>query len=783
MKFINKINNRKKNLLIISFLITSLVVLSVFSAIPNTNGITSATTPAHKSQEQTSKLLSPLHRELGSTGNNINPNSLYSSEPAPMGLADYGIKSSGLFGTAYAYNTTSFLGGIAINSISVTNNTSNSELMTFQFNINFVFYDGSTEYVYWVQDVAFLNTSTNEIYFIDNVWNMSSPSQNMSSSTLTGNGSLSGNTYYYDLASSSLPGNFVNLNYPSDIQLMMNSTTTNQGVPEVAFMYNDGFGWQTYDNVYFSFVTDLSANFGFVVSGYQYEPNGYTPYDAELTLGGPGGGSSTTDVQSNINLTLQYWNGYNYQEISNAYNFGSHTAETIGNVVSGAYYTINNGSLYENIAAGNGTLMQVYSSSDISILNITMPLSSGTVYVNGTAHNFVRGEINLTLAPGTYPIKIYSGSLFYQEFTLNLTAGEYNQMEIFKSLVTFTASGIPKGTVWWVNFTGHEFSSSTNTISFYETNGTYSYTLSSNDKNYAPSITNGKFVVEGTAVSQNVVFGPVVYKVIFMETGFPAGNTWYVNITNGPNSGGITGTSYSFNLTNGTYSYTIATTDKTYEPSPASGSLQVNGASVSTSVKFSEVKYTVTFTESNLPQGTTWYVNVTGQTPSGSISAGSSFTIDLTNGTYSYTIATTDKTYSPSPYSSSFTVNGASVPVSIAFSKVQYTVKFTESGLSSGTTWYVNLSNGQSFKSTTSTISFNEPNGTYSYTIGNVSGYTVSPSSGSLTVSGSNASKAITFTVTSTPSTPPSTELYGIIGAVVAVAVIGSVLVIKRKRR
>ena len=190
----------------------------------------------------------------------------------------------------------------------------------------------------------------------------------------------------------------------------------------------------------------------------------------------------------------------------------------------------------------------------------------------------------------------------------------------------------------------------------------------------------------------------------------------------------------------------------------------------------------VTFTESGLPSGTTWYVNVTGQTPSGPISAGSSFTIYLANGTYSYTIATSDKLYHAN--GGSFTEKaGTPSSIDVSFSLYTYTATFTESGLPSGTTWYVNLSNGQSFKSTTSTISFNEPNGTYSYTIGNASGYTVSPSSGSLNVSGSNATKAITFTVASTPSKLSSTELCGIIGAVAAVAVIGTALAIMRKRR
>ncbi|MHB8372199.1 MAG: hypothetical protein ACYDAO_07595 [Thermoplasmataceae archaeon] len=50
------------------------------------------------------------------------------------------------------------------------------------------------------------------------------------------------------------------------------------------------------------------------------------------------------------------------------------------------------------------------------------------------------------------------------------------------------------------------------------------------------------------------------------------------------------------------------------------------------------------------------------------------------------------------------------------------------------------------FKVETSTISFSAVDGTYSYTIGAVSGYSVSPSSGSVSVSGGSKSVAVTYT-------------------------------------
>jgi hypothetical protein len=209
----------------------------------------------------------------------------------------------------------------------------------------------------------------------------------------------------------------------------------------------------------------------------------------------------------------------------------------------------------------------------------------------------------------------------------------------------------------------------------------------------------------------------------------------------------------------------------------------VNGSSVSKSVSFLEL-YAVTFTETGLPSGTTWYVNLSnGQSFTSSTN---NITFTKTNGTYSYKIATLDKTYEPLQSSGSFTVNGSSVSKSVSFLEVKYTVTFTETGLPSGTTWYVNLSNGQSFSSANSTISFSEPNGTYSYTISNVSGYSVLLSSGSITVSGAGISKTISFTPvkkSSPASGISSIDLYGIIGAVIAVAVIGSVLAITRKRK
>lgn len=71
-------------------------------------------------------------------------------------------------------------------------------------------------------------------------------------------------------------------------------------------------------------------------------------------------------------------------------------------------------------------------------------------------------------------------------------------------------------------------------------------------------------------------------------------------------------------------------------------------------------------------------------------------------------------------------------------------VTFTESGLPSGTSWSVTLA-GSTESGTGSSISFNEANGTYAYTVAPVAGYNATPSSGSIIVQGFPQTVAVTF--------------------------------------
>ena len=202
-------------------------------------------------------------------------------------------------------------------------------------------------------------------------------------------------------------------------------------------------------------------------------------------------------------------------------------------------------------------------------------------------------------------------------------------------------------------------------------------------------------------------------------------------------------------------------------------------------IAFSKVKHTVTFTETGLLSGTAWYMNLSnGQSLSSSTNT---ISFSASNGSYTYTIATSDKIYEPSSQSGSFPMNGSSVSSAVTFSLARYTVTFKESGLPSNATWYVNLSNGMKSGAISGTsYTFNLPNGTYSYTLGNLTGYSISSSSTSISVNGNNLSKTITFSAikkSSSKSGISSTELFGIIGGVVAFAVIGFTLAFQKKKR
>jgi hypothetical protein len=688
-----------------------------------------------------------------------NPYEIYQKEPAPMGIADYGIGPKGI---PYAYNSRSFLGSASIQGflISATSGKSGSGPITLQMNLNLKFDNNGSTYVYWVQNVMSVSNASNYVSFVDNVWNFSSPKADVYASALTGSGSIGsyGTTYfYYDQAASNLPGNDISMPANFDVRLMMNSSTNQYGHPVVHFLYNDGYGWVTYDTVTFIFAGKVISSPSFLVSGRSYEPTGYTFYDAELVMGGSDGGQAY-GIQSNVRLELEYFNGDNFQMITNAYNFGSDTAETIGNV-SGIYeFYPQNGTLFSNVTSGNCSLGPLYLSTQICILNITSPMSNGVLVDNSTPYSFENRDINVTIGPsvysnvdGYYPFKIYtdSGSLVWSK-DLKLYAGEYLPVDVHSYDITFTETSLPAGMTWYLNLSnGQSFESTTSSITIYLCNGTYSFTAAPSSINYLSS--TGSFTVAGTTIAVDVQFSAVqlrTYSVNFIESGLSPEVNWSVTLS------GTTLSSSSRNITfivlNGTYSYSIASSDKEYVPSPSSGSLTINGVNVTINVSFTLVTYDVTFSENGLPSGTSWFLNFTGgQSLS---SEGTEIIVLEPNGTYYFTVETSNKQYSAS--SGFIVVKGKSLQEMISFALVKYPVVFVQSGLPGGLLWTVLFDNVT--RVSTNELVFEVPNGTYHFTVFNISGFNANTYADSITVNGNSVSYHISWTLVSY-----SVTLYG----------------------
>jgi YVTN family beta-propeller protein len=308
--------------------------------------------------------------------------------------------------------------------------------------------------------------------------------------------------------------------------------------------------------------------------------------------------------------------------------------------------------------------------------------------------------------------------------------------------VTFSETGLPSGTNWSATLNGSTLTSTTTTIVFSETNGTYPFAVGL-VPGFSSLPSSGRLTVSGGSVGQPIAFTVTKYAVMFAESGLAVATNWSVTL-NGSTASSTTAT-IAFNEANGTYSFTVGPLPG-YTTAPSAGNVTVNGSSVRQPIAFTVVTYGVTFAESGLPAGTSWTVSLNG-TPLTTSTSLVAFTEP--NGSYSFTV-TPVASYAASPRSGTVTVAGGPVTQPITFTSTRtgpYPVTFSETGLLSGRTWSV-LMNGSSQSSTTSPIVFMEPNGTYSFTLGLVPGYTAAPSSGNVTVAGSPVSQPIAFAVT-----------------------------------
>jgi YVTN family beta-propeller protein len=450
-------------------------------------------------------------------------------------------------------------------------------------------------------------------------------------------------------------------------------------------------------------------------------------------------------------------------------------------------YDDRNGYVYiPNFGAGNVTV--VSGTTLVGWVNVgSWPVSAtydggnGYVYVVNWASDSV-SEVNGTRVVATVGVadapgdSVYDGGNGYIYVTDS--GSDRVSALILKYPVALMESGLPAGTQWWVNVSGGPVGlTPSNALSFDLYFGAYSYLAGTTDRAYRAQA--GSFTVNGSSSPDVVNFSAVTYRVGFTETGLPGGVEWWVNLTGGF-SGSSVSASLSFAEFNGSYRYAVATTDKLYEA--AGASFAVHGAAVSKAVTFSPVNYTVSFTEIGLPVGSGWSVVLGGVRNS---TTATMVDFPEPNGTYAYTIGPLPG-WTPAKSSGSVVVNGGPVAAQVAWERTTYTATFEETGLAPGTNWTVIFNEVP--ESATGNLTFaGILNGTYTFTVTPVTGYTATPDHGSVIVRGPPPPQAIAFTPLGRGGGNASSPTLGLapvvlVGVAGGLAVIAAVLLLRRRR-
>jgi hypothetical protein len=475
-------------------------------------------------------------------------------------------------------------------------------------------------------------------------------------------------------------------------------------------------------------------------------PSGTTWY---VDLGG-GPNSSTGSWSVSSAVTFSRSNGTYGFSVGTNYSFAPSPASGSVAVRGGAVnvsiqfsrtYTV----LFRESGLGAGTLWGVTISGNSTYYsvgtNLTRALPNGSYplsFVGVSGYSLSGAPSSLTVSGANRTVSVH-----YQ-----LLPGHYD--------VTFTAANVPSGTGWVVvvvrqppmNVSGVGNSTGAY-LSFALVNGTYNWSASASSGSMSPS--RGNFTVSGANVSVSLRYvPPPKFAVTFQEWGLPAGSTFTVSLpynassNSSTSNGGSPGASVSFSLVNGSYAYSVAQNGN-YSPSPGSGTVRVHGANQTINVTFSKATYPVSFSESGLPSGTSWSVTFGGT----SASSTGNLTFQVVNGSYPFTVGSVSG-YTASPSSGTVKVRGQAQTISVRFTAnvtqpLRYSVYFNESGLPNGSTWSVDL-NGTTHTSTSFSILFTDPNGSYRFNASCGANYTASPSSGYANVSGTTVAINITCT-------------------------------------
>ncbi len=406
------------------------------------------------------------HTDVKKVNNVIAPS--YNSAPAPMGIGFYGTKNTSGHLTGYNVTTKSVMASIHINNMSdfyLLNDGPNS--VTFQLNsvLTNVTLFGNSSYNFWTQNVAFYSARTQQLTFLDNIWNFSSPSVAISNNVFHSyDGHLDAPVFYYDV------GPTINVTHPFTLNLYLNSTVINRD-SAVYFNYsitsNNKVISGSYDRVLFNSTYYQPASFvskspEYLASGTQITPTGYIPYDFEIMVGGPGGGSTTSMYNINATMNLMYRKSGKYHNVPSAYDVASETGETSQGVSvawhhSTAYLTPGPSFIYGMWNISGNNVMHDYKGK-ISPSNAFMFVSEGNNFnTNSAAWSplSLNGTYNFTLPYNQYSAEAlmsYHNNEFFKPgnnayLKYNMHRGIYTPLYAFDNSQLKNISMYGNGTV------------------------------------------------------------------------------------------------------------------------------------------------------------------------------------------------------------------------------------------------------------------------------------------------------------------------------------------------
>ena len=253
-------------------------------------------------------------------------------------------------------------------------------------------------------------------------------------------------------------------------------------------------------------------------------------------------------------------------------------------------------------------------------------------------------------------------------------------------------------------------------------------------------------VIDGSNESVSTVFTVVPYNSLGAELYDPADESVYIADYTDHNVTVVQGTSTSGSIQVGTYPTSIA-----YDPENGTifvanyGSSNISVVNASTNQiagSFSGyypgyLAYDAATNALYMATSENGQVSAFNATTYASLGAALHPVASVESGGIAYS-ATSDEVYVSNVLASSLCIiSGSNV--------MTYPVNFTESGLPPHTTWGVTLEGVSNISSARSLV-WEEPNGTYSFTVDAVTGYTASMTSGAVTVSGTPVDEPIDFT-------------------------------------